>query len=72
VFDKYVENNTNIFLGALEIGCASNWRGLVEKLIFIVILKWTHCVQFFAYKMTVESKNSMLKHRNVDLNTVSL
>jgi hypothetical protein len=31
----------------------------------------TH-VQFFAYKMTVESENSMLKHRNVDLNTVSL
>jgi hypothetical protein len=27
---------------------------------------------FFAYKMTVASKNSMLKHRNVDLNTVSL
>jgi hypothetical protein len=29
-------------------------------------------VQFFAYKMTVASENSMLKHRNVDLNTVSL
>jgi hypothetical protein len=27
---------------------------------------------FFAYKMTVASENSMLKHRNVDLNTVSL
>jgi hypothetical protein len=31
-----------------------------------------HTVQFFAYKMTVMSENSMLKHRNVDLNTVSL
>jgi hypothetical protein len=29
-------------------------------------------VQFFAYKMTVASENSMLKHRNVDLNTESL
>jgi hypothetical protein len=29
-------------------------------------------VQFFAYKMTVASENSMLKHRNVNLNTVSL
>jgi hypothetical protein len=29
-------------------------------------------VQFFAYKITVASKNSMLKHRNVNLNTVSL
>jgi hypothetical protein len=29
-------------------------------------------VQFFAYKMTVASENSMHKHRNVDLNTVTL
>jgi hypothetical protein len=29
-------------------------------------------VQFFTYKMTVASENSMRKHRNVDLNTVSL
>jgi hypothetical protein len=29
-------------------------------------------VQFFAYKMTVASKTPMLKHRNVDLYTVSL
>jgi hypothetical protein len=29
-------------------------------------------VQFFAYKMTVASENSILKHRNVNLNTVSL
>jgi hypothetical protein len=29
-------------------------------------------VQFFAYKMTVASENLMLKHRNIDLNTVSL
>jgi hypothetical protein len=29
-------------------------------------------VQIFAYKMTAASENSMLKHRNVDLNTVSL
>jgi hypothetical protein len=29
-------------------------------------------VQFFEYKMTVVSENSMLKHRNINLNTVNL
>jgi hypothetical protein len=29
-------------------------------------------VQFFAYKMTEASENSMLKHRNLNLNTVTV
>jgi hypothetical protein len=39
---------------------------------YIVLLFVILCIQFFAYKMTMVSKNSMLRHRNVDLNTVSL
>jgi hypothetical protein len=43
---------------------------LVNYVILCVLLMLG--VQFFAYKMTVASKNSMLKHRNIDFNIVSL
>jgi hypothetical protein len=46
--------------------------GLNFKLSFFCVSLCGIFVQFFAYKMTEAIKNPMLKHRNVDLNTVSL
>jgi hypothetical protein len=40
--------------------------------LYVLTVYTVQYAQFLAYKMTVPSENLMLKHSNVDLNTVSL